>query len=84
MDIIYDFINCNSMIYKFHHMIVSFENIIFFKVFRVGPIIESKKLPIYGSLVEPMLEPQSNRWHHKYIIYILLKLKIIIKILKYI
>ena len=41
--------------------------------------LESKKLPIHGSLVGPVVEPQSNQWHHKYVIYILLKLKIIIK-----
>ena len=53
-------------------------------VFRTGPVIEPEKLLVHGSPVEPVVEPRSNRWRHKYVIYILLKLKIIIKILKYI
>ena len=32
-----------------------------------------------GLLVGPTIEPWSNQWHYKYIIYILLKFKIIIK-----
>ena len=52
---------------------------LFTNVFRTGPVIEPEKLPVHGSLVEPVVEPRSNRWCHKYIIYILLKLKIILK-----
>ena len=30
-------------------------------VFRTGPVIEPKKLPVHGSLVRPVVEPLSNR-----------------------
>ena len=53
-------------------------------VFITEPVIEPEKLPVHGSLVGPAVEPLSNRWHHKYKIYILLKLKIIINFFKYI
>ena len=53
---------------------------VFHNVFRTGSVIEPEKLPVHGSLVGPVVRPLSNRWRYKYIIYILLKLKIIIKI----
>ena len=30
---------------------------LFSNVFRIGPVIESEKLPVHGSLVGPMVEP---------------------------
>ena len=50
---------------------------IFYNVFRTRPIIELKKLVVHGLVVRSVVEPQLNQWRHKYIIYILLKLKII-------
>ena len=41
----------------------------------IGLVIELEKLSIYGSLIEP----QPNWWCYKDIIYILLKLKIILR-----
>ena len=49
-------------------------------VFRTEPIVELEKLPVHGSLVGPTVESRSNWWRHKYIIYKILKFKIIIKI----
>ena len=52
-------------------------------VFITELISESEKLPVHGSMVKPMVEPQSNQWRHKYILYILLKSKINLKKYKY-
>ena len=49
--------------------------IVFSYVFRIESINELKKLPVHGLVVGLVVEPRLNRWHHKYIIYILLKLK---------
>ena len=49
-------------------------------IFIIELIIGSEKLSVYGSLIGSIVEPWLNRWHHKYIIYKLLKFKIIIKI----
>ena len=43
-------------------------------VFKTGPVIKQKKLLVHDSFVESAIEPRSNRWHHRYIFYILLKL----------
>ena len=69
-------------------------SVVMINVFRTGPVIEPEKLPVHGSPVGPVVEPRSNRWSNRgqtgdvinmqFFIYILLKLKIIIKNLKYI
>ena len=50
-------------------------------VFKTKSVIELEKLLIYGSLIVPVVKPWLNKWCYKYIIYILLKLKIILRIL---
>ena len=49
-------------------------------VLRTRLIIELEKLSVHNSLVGLMVESYSNWWYHKYIIYKLLKFKIVIKI----
>ena len=52
----------------------------FTNIFKTRPVIKQKKLPIHNSLIEPVVEPLLNQWRHKYIIYILLQLKILYKV----
>ena len=35
-------------------------DIIFFNVFKTGPVIEPKKLPVHGSLVGPTVESMTS------------------------
>ena len=39
-------------------------------VLKTGPVTETKKLPVHGSLVGPVVKPLLNRWRNRYIIYI--------------
>ena len=55
------------------------ERVLKSNVFKIGLIIEPKKLPVHSSMVRLMVEQWSNWWCHKYIIYILLKLIILVK-----
>ena len=34
---------------------------VFFNVLKIGPVTEPEKLPVHGSLVEPVVEPRLNR-----------------------
>ena len=42
-------------------------------VLKIGLMTEPEKLPVHGSLVEPVVEPRLNRCRNKYIIYNLFK-----------
>ena len=53
-----------------------------YDIFRIELVIKLKKLSNYDLLIGLMIELRSNRWHNKYIIYISLKYKIIIKEIK--
>ena len=94
-DSLYDIISCvefsisevrlnfckwlSVILYFSHFSFIEFDN-----VFKTRLDIELEKLSVHGSLVGPVVKPLLNRRRHKYIIYILLKLKIIFKYLKYI
>ena len=43
--------------------------------FKTRLVIKPEKWLIHSSLVELVVALQSNWWHHKYIIYILYKIK---------
>ena len=53
-----------------------------YDIFRIELVIKLKKLSNYDLLIGLMVELRSNRWRNKYIIYISLKYKIIIKEIK--
>ena len=60
-------LHSSSHIYPLH--------IVFTNIFITELVIELKKLLVHSLVVRSVVEPQSNRWCYKYIIYILIKLK---------
>ena len=56
-------------------MLVDINKLLLVNVFKIRLIIELEKLLVHSSMVESVVEPWSNRWRRKYIIYILYKIK---------